>query len=129
MFYPGDIMNPGLILAWLPVAGILIGLLRVRYRRVPWIVAGVVVAAYALYLAAFGAWASRCWSCSGDVTATRGDSFIVSVIILGLTAVVMLAGIALGARLTVVLGRLFGAARDVRDSLRDRQSHHQPPTA
>jgi len=55
MFYPGDIMNPGLILAWLPVAGILIGLLRVRYRRVPWIVAGVVVAAYALYLAAFGA--------------------------------------------------------------------------
>ncbi len=113
-------MNPGLIFSSLPLIGIVIGLLRVRFRRLPCVAAGVVIVAYLLYLASFGIYAAQCWDCSGDFTATRGDSFMVSSLLLGLILLVTIAGIALGARFSVVLGRLFGAARDVRDSLRDR---------
>ncbi len=120
-------MNPGLLFSWLPVIGIVIGLLRVRFRRLPWIVAGTVAAAYLLYLAASGIYAARCWDCSGDVTSTRGDSFLVGILFFGLLLVVTLAGIALGARLTVVLGRLFGAARDVRDGFHKGGQSDRPP--
>jgi hypothetical protein len=111
-------MNPGLIFSSLPLAGIVIGLLAVRFRRLAWIAVGVVVGGYVLYLASFGIYAASCWTCSGDFTATRGDSYLVSALLLGLIAFVTLAGIALGARFSVVLGRLVAAAREVRDSLR-----------
>jgi len=111
-------MNPGLIFSSLPLIGIFIGLLRVRFRRLPWIAVGIVIGAYLLYLASFGVYAAQCWDCSGDFTATRGDSFLVSTLLLGLILFVTITGIALGARFSVVLGRLVGAARDVRDSLR-----------
>ncbi len=122
-------MNPGLLFSWLPVIGIVIGLLRVRFRRLPWIVAGLVFVAYLLYLAASGTYAARCWDCSGDVTATRGDSFLVGILFFGLILTVTLAGIALGARLTVVLGRLLGAARDVRDGFHKGGQGDRPPAA
>jgi uncharacterized membrane protein len=113
-------MNPGLIFSSLPLIGIVIGLLGARVRLLPWIAAGIVTVAYLLYLASFGIYAAQCWDCSGDFTATRGDSFMVSALLLGLMLLVTIAGIALGARFSVVLGRLVGAARDVRDSLRNR---------
>ena len=122
-------MNPGLLFSWLPLLGIVIGALRVRFRRLPWIVAGVAVAAYLLYLAAYGAYAARCWDCSGDAASTRGDSFLVATLFLGLILIVTLAGIALGARLTILLGRLSRAVHDVRDGLHKGSEKERPPVA
>ena len=118
-------MNPGLLFSWLPVLGIIVGMLRVRFRRLPWIAAAVVVIAYLLYLAAFGAYAAMCWDCEGDVTAARGDSFLVSMLFLGVMLVVTLAGIALGARLTILLGRV---SRTVNE-LRKGGEKERPPVA
>jgi len=122
-------MNPGLLFSWLPIFGIIIGLLRVRFRRLPWIVAGIVVAAYLLYLAAYGTYAARCWGCSGDAATTRGDSFLVATLFLGLVLIVTLAGIALGARLTILLGRLSRTVSDVRDGLHKGGGKERPPVA
>ena len=120
-------MNPGFIVSWLPVIGIAIGVLRIRFPRAPWIAAGIIVGAYLLYLAASGVYAAQCWDCSGGLTATRGDSFLVATLFFGLILIVTLAGIALGARLTVVVARLFGAARDVRAGLRtDGEQRDRP---
>ena len=117
-------MNPGLLFSWLPVLGIIVGALRVRFRRLPWIVAGLAAAAYLLYIAAFGAYAARCWDCGGDSNTTRGDSFLVATLFLGLILGVTLAGIALGARLTILLGRLSRTVSELRKGV--RRQHHPP---
>ena len=118
-------MNPGLLFSWLPIFGIIVGALRVRYRRLPWIVSGLLVAAYLLYLASYGTYAARCWDCSGDAASTRGDSFLVATLFFGLMVVLTLAGIALGARLTILLGRL---SRTVHE-LRKGGTKERPPIA
>ena len=116
-------MNPALIFVWLPVMAIAIGLTRVRFPRLPWIAAGVLLAIYLLYLAAFGVYASRCWDCSAGMSETRGESFHVIALFLGIMLATALFGVWLGARLTVVVGRLFAAARDLRDATRSDGKH------
>jgi uncharacterized membrane protein len=112
-------MTPALIFGWLPVIGVIAGLSRARFARAPWIVAGVLVVAYLIYMAALGVYAGRCWDCDG-LSGTRGETFNVGAIFFGIMLATTMLAIWLGARLTVVLGRLFGAARDVRDGLRER---------
>ena len=115
-------MNPGILFGWLPVIGIAVGLARLRFPRLPWIATGLLVGAYLTYMAAFGAYAGQCWSCSGVADGdTRGDTFFVSAIFFGILLATTLLGIWLGARLTVVFGRVMSAARDLREGLRDRE--------
>jgi hypothetical protein len=117
-------MNPGLLFSWLPIAGIIIGLMRVRFRRLPWIAAGLVVLAYLLYFAAYGTYAAQCWSCAGGLSETRGDMLLIAGLFFGLMLALTLAGIALGARLTVLLARLFHTVDELRKSGEER-----PPVA
>ena len=115
-------MNPGLIFGWLPIIGIVAGLMRLRFPRAPLIATGVLVAAYLIYLAALGAYAGQCWSCRGVADGdTRGDTFFVAAIFFGILLVTTLLGVWLGARLTVVFGRVISAAHDLREGLRDRE--------
>ena len=118
-------MNPGLLFSGLPVLGVIVGALRVRYPRLPWIVAGVLLVVYLLYLVAFGTYAATCWDCTGDSSITRGDNFIVTTILLSLILLVTLASIALGARLTIVLGRLSRTMSELRRGGEERG----PPVA
>ena len=118
-------MNIGLIFSWLPIIGIIIGLLRVRFRRLPWIAAGLLVLAYLLYFAAYGAYAAQCWSCKAGLSETRGESFTVATIFFGMLAALTLAGIALGARLTILLGRLSRTVHDLRKGV----AKERPPAA
>ena len=114
-------MSPGLLFGWMPVIGIGLGLTRLRFRRVPWIASGLVIAAYLIYMAAFGVYAGRCWSCSGVRDGdTRGDTFYIAAVFFGIMLASTLLGIWLGARLTVVVGRLRDAARDMRNATRKR---------
>jgi hypothetical protein len=113
-------MNPGLLFSWLPILGIIIGLLRVRFRRLPWIAAGLVVLAYLLYFAAYGTYAAQCWSCEGGLSETRGDMLLIAGMFFGLMLALTLAGIALGARLTVLLARLFHTVHELRNGGEER---------
>jgi hypothetical protein len=115
-------VSPALIFGWLPVIGILLGLSRARFRRVPLIATAIIGAAYLIYMASVGVYAARCWDCEGLGT-TRGDMVYVSAIFFGITVVTTVLGIWLGVRLTVVFGRVMDAARDLRDAVRSREHH------
>ena len=108
-------MNIGTLLGIIPLLGVLAGLARARFPRAPFVVAGLVVTAYALYMAAVGIFAAQCWDCRGGLGTTRGDGFIASAIFFGLIAVTTLIGIWLGARLATVLGRLLRTFRELRE--------------
>jgi hypothetical protein len=99
-------MTPNGLLSIMPLLGVMLGVARVRYPRVPWLAAGSILALYALFVAVTGAWASTCWDCSGNTTTTRGELFGVSTLFFGITITTTLAGIWLGTRLIVMLGRL-----------------------
>lgn len=99
-------MVPNGLLSILPVLGILLGVARVWYPRVPWLAAGSILALYALLVAVSGTWAATCWSCDGNTSTTRGELFSVSMLFFGMVIATTLAGIWLGTRLTVMLGRL-----------------------
>lgn len=108
-------MNVGMLFAALPVLGVVIGLSGARYRRVPLLAACFVAAAYGVYVASAGIWAATCWDCRAGVSQTRNDVLLVSAVLFGLVAFTTLVGVALGARLVVVLRRLsrtIGALRD-----------------
>ncbi len=106
-------MDIGIFLAALPVLGILAGLARAKYPRVPFVVAGLVAAAYALFMVALGIWAAMCWNCRG-LSETRADIYLVSAIFFGLLTVTTLLGIWLGARLVTMLQRLRLTWRELR---------------
>ena len=115
-------MTPALIFGWLPVIGIVLGLARIRFPRAPWLATAFFVGAYLLYMGAFGVFAAQCWNCSSIANGdTRGDTFFVGAIFFGIMLASTLLGVWLGARLTVVFGRVMSAARDLRDGLRDRE--------
>lgn len=117
-------MNVGLLLGWLPVIGVAVGLLRTWLPRLPVVAAGALVAAYALYLASYGVWAAQCWDCNAGLGSdTRGESFIIATIFFGMLVALTLAGIWLGARLTVVLGRLFRTIGELRDRGEQTEAH------
>jgi hypothetical protein len=116
-------MNPALIFGWLPVIGVVIGLTRARFPRVPLIAAAVLVALYAAYVASTGIYASTCWDCSSSISGSRGDAWQVGAFFLGIMLAITLAGVWLGARLTGSLGRLFAAARELRDATRSDGKH------
>jgi hypothetical protein len=94
---------------------VLTGLARVRYPRVPWLAAGSIVAHYALIVATTGVWAATCWDCSGNTSTSRADLFEVSTIFFGIIIATTVAGIWLGTRLTVMLGRLRRTIGELRE--------------
>ena len=108
-------MTFGALLAALPLLGILAGVARVKFPRLPIVAAGLVAVSYGLYLAAVGTWAGICWECRG-VSQTRGDVFTVSAIFFGLIAFTTLLGVWLGARLVTMVQRLRRTWREVRDA-------------
>lgn len=107
-------MNVGMLFAALPVLGVVMGLAGMRYRRVPLFAAGIVVAAYGVYIASAGIWAATCWDCKVGLSQTRNDILLVSAVFIGLTALTTLVGVALGARLVVVLRRLSRTLGELR---------------
>ncbi len=113
-------MNPALLFGWLPLIGVAIGLARARFPRLPLIATAMLVAVYVAYTAATGVYAATCWDCE-SFNGTRGESFQVVAFFFGIMLAIALAGVWLGARLTVVLGRLFAAVRDLRDATRDEK--------
>ncbi len=106
-------MTFNMLLGALPLLGVIVGLVRVKFPRVPFVVAGLVVAVYGIFMAVAGVWAAQCWDCRG-VSETRGDFFIVAAFFFGLIAFTMLLGIWLGARLVTVLQRLLQTWRELR---------------
>ncbi len=112
-------MNPAFIFGWLPLIGVGIGLGRARFPRLPLIATGVLVVLYAAYVASTGIYAATCWDCTSRLSGSRGDAWLVSAFFLAIMVAITLAGVWLGARLTVVLGRLVDAARDLRDAARE----------
>jgi hypothetical protein len=115
-------MNPALVLLWLPLIGVAIGLARARFPRLPLIATAALVALYIAYVASTGVYAATCWDCS-SFNGTRGESFQVAAFFFGIMLAITLAGVWLGARLTVVVGRLLAAARDLRDATRSDGKH------
>jgi hypothetical protein len=75
------------------------------------------------YLTAFGIYAAQCTDCREGLSETRGESLYLTAIFFGLLLLVTLLGIWLGARFSGSLGRVLGAARDVRDVWRGRRGH------
>ena len=108
-------MNFATLLAAVPLLGIVAGLARARYPRAPYLVAGLVAAAYALLLAGLGVWSGICWDCGG-LGQSRGDVFVVSAIFFGLLTVTTLVAIWLGARLVTMVQRLRRTWRELRDA-------------
>lgn len=108
-------MNVGTLFAALPVLGILAGLARVKFPRAPFVAAGLVLAAFVLFMVALGIWAAMCWNCRGTGQA-RADIYLVSAIFFGLLTVTTLLGIWLGARLVTMLQRLRRTWRELRGS-------------
>jgi hypothetical protein len=109
-------MNPAILVGWLPIMGVVLGLLRVWRPRLPVIAAVALSALYLIALAVYGVWAARCWDCGAG--AARSDALLLFALFFGLIVGATLLGIWLGARLTVVVPRLLGSARDVRDAAR-----------
>ena len=107
-------MNLASLVAILPVLGIMAGLLRARYRRAPFIAAGVVVLVYVLYVGSIAIWASTCWDCRGGLGETRSDGLYVSTVFFGLIGGTTLLGVWLGARLVTMLERLRRTWRELR---------------
>ncbi len=114
-------MTFNMLLGAIPLLGVIAGLARVKFPRVPFVAAGLVVAAYGISRAVAGVWAAQCWDCRG-MNETRGDFFILAAFFLGLIAVTMLLGIWLGARLVTVLQRLRQTWRELRGDTSDGDS-------
>lgn len=108
-------MDIGLFFAALPVLGILAGLARVKFPRAPFVAAGLVLAAFVLFMVALGIWAAMCWNCRGTGQ-VRADIYLVSAIFFGLLTLTTLLGIWLGARLVTMLQRLRLTWRELRGS-------------
>ena len=111
-------MTIATLIAILPVLGIVAGLSRVRYRRAPFVAAGVVVAVYVLYIGSIAIWAANCWDCRGGLGETRSDGLYVSTVFFGLIGGTTLLGIWLGARLVTMLQRLRRTWRELRGAPR-----------
>jgi hypothetical protein len=114
-------MTFNMLLGAIPLLGVIAGLARVKYPRVPFVTAGLVVVAYGISMAVAGVWAAQCWDCRG-MNETRGDFFILAAFFLGLIAFTMLLGIWLGARLVTVLHRLLQTWRELRGDTSDGDS-------
>ena len=115
-------MNIATLIAILPVLGIIAGLARARYRRAPYIAAGIVVAVYVLYIGSIAIWAANCWDCRGGLGETRSDGLYVSTIFFGLIGGTTLLGVWLGARLVTMLQRLRQTWRELRGTSRGAPS-------
>jgi hypothetical protein len=109
-----------MVFAALPVLGVVMGLSGARYRRLPLLAACFVAAAYGVYVASAGIWAATCWDCRAGVNQTRNDVLLASAVFFGLVAVTTLVGVALGARLTVVLRRLSRTIGELRHGGEER---------
>ena len=107
-------MGIATLIAILPVLGIIAGLLRVRYRRAPFIAAGFVVLVYAVYIGSIAIWAANCWDCRGGLGETRSDGLYVSTVFFGLIGGTTLLGVWLGARMATMLQRLRRTWRELR---------------
>ncbi len=107
-------MSIATLVAILPVLGIIAGLSRARYRRAPFVAAGVIVFAYALYIGSITIWAATCWDCRSGLGETRGDGLFVSAVFFGLIGGTTLLGVWLGARLVTMLQRLRRTWRELR---------------
>jgi hypothetical protein len=116
-------MSVIVILGWLPVIGVAAGLARARFRRAPWIAAGVVVLAYLVLVGSYGGYAATCWDCSTPVSRSRGDSFYSTAILFGVYLALTLLGIVLGARFSSAVGRLIATFREAR---RELFAHNDP---
>lgn len=117
-------MNLGLLLGWLPVIGVAVGLLRTWLPRLPVVAAAALIAAYVLYVASYGVWAAQCWNCKVGVSETRSDMLLIAGMFFGLLLILTLAGITLGARLTIMVGRLFRTVGELR---RGGEQQGRPP--
>ena len=115
-------MNIATLIAILPVLGIIAGLARARYRRAPYIAAGIVVAVYVLYIGSIAIWAATCWDCRGGLGETRSDGLYVSTVFFGLIGGTTLLGVWLGARLVTMLQRLRQTWRELRGTSREAPS-------
>ena len=107
----------GTLISVLPVLGIVAGLARVKFRRAPIVAGGLVILTFGIYVAALGIWAVQCRDCLVGTQNTRGEAFQSGAVFFGMIALATLLGIWLGARLTVVLRRLFGTMGELRDEL------------
>ncbi len=107
-------MGIATVVALLPVIGIVAGLSRVRFRRAPYIAAGIVVGVYVLYIGSLAIWAWTCWDCRGGLGETRSDGLYVSTIFFGLLGLTTLLGVWLGARMVTMLQRLRRTWRELR---------------
>ena len=115
-------MTIATLVAILPVLGIIAGLSRARYRRAPFLAAGFIVLAYAVYIGSIAIWAANCWDCRGGLGETRSDGLYVSTIFFGLIGGTTLLGVWLGARLVTMLQRLRRTWRELRGTPRGAPS-------
>ncbi len=115
-------MGIATLIALLPVIGIAAGLARVKYRRAPYIAAGVVVGVYVLYIGSLAIWAWTCWDCRGGLGETRSDGLYVSTIFFGLLGITTLLGVWLGARMVTMLQRLRRTWHELRGTPVDEKS-------
>ena len=112
-------MNLGTLIGIIPLLGIIAGLARAKFPRVPFIAAGLVVLAYAVYMAVIAVWAGQCWDCRG-LSTTRSDVLFVAAVFFGLMVTMTLLAIWLGARFVTVLQRLFRTGRELQEARRER---------
>ncbi len=106
------------VLGWLPVAGVVAGLARAKFRRLPLLAATIAVAAYVALVGSYGGWAATCWDCQAGLSETRGQAAQVIAMFVGVYLVLTLAGIWLGARFSNAAARLIGTLREASNELR-----------
>ena len=110
-------------LSWLPLAGVIAGLARAKFRRLPLIAAAIAVAAYVALVASYGGWAATCWDCQAGLSETRGQAAQIIAMFFGVHLLLTLAGIWLGARFSSAGARLIGTLRAANSELRYPRGH------
>lgn len=109
-------------LGWLPVAGVVAGLARAKFGRLPLIAAAIAAAAYVALVGSYGGWAATCWDCKTGLSETRGQAAQIMAMFFGVYLVLTLAGIWLGARFSSAAARLIGTVREANSELRSPHS-------
>ena len=111
-------MNVIAVLGWLPITGVVAGLARAKFRRLPLIAVAIAVVAYAVLVASYAVWAAPCWDCKAGLSETRGDAVMIVSMFFGVYLALTLVGIWLGARFSGALARFISTLREAGNEVR-----------
>lgn len=77
-------------------------------RRIPLVATAVIVGAYLVFVGGMGVWAARCWECGHGTDATRGYSFVWSLVFVSIIPAVLVGTVLIGVTARLFVDRVLG---------------------